>query len=272
MHNHNIAVLREFAGEPLIGVILQELTIMAAEPKIVSDTGSGGIVRFESHLQDTKPNRNKRLYNEDVLTHAISAPAVQERLRTRTMYGEANHPFTTDLARQMIIDQTRISHIVTGLDGARGGVVRGQLETAATACGRDMRGLIVENKSTVAFSMRGMGGVRKVQGQDLVEVTKPLALVTYDWVTFPSHSGAYMDTASMKNEGACVVTMSQAAEYARDQSANVRSLVEQFELEGVEYSLDESQMNMIVKSSQAIVKVFLEADIRSEFRGALLSL
>ena len=260
-------LLKEFANEPLVGVILQELSVMAAEPKVVNDTGS--VVRFETVLQDTKPNRNKRIYKEDVLSEAIQAARVQELLRTRTMFGEANHPFTTELSRQMVIDQTRISHIVTDIRPPQGGVVRGMIETAATRCGRDFRGLIVENKSTVAFSMRGMGGVRKVPGQDLVEVTKPLALVTYDWVTFPSHQSAYMST-DVKHEGAAPVTMRAATEYAKDQSGNVKALVEQFELENAEFHLTEDQMNMIIHSSQAVVKVFLEEDVRAEFRQAAL--
>ena len=264
-------LLKEFANEPLVGVILQELSVMAAEPKVVNDTGS--VVRFETVLQDTKPNRNKRLYSADVLGEAIQASRVQELLRTRNMFGEANHPFTTDLSRQMVIDQTRISHLVTDIRPPEGGVVRGVIETAATRCGRDFRGLIVENKSTVAFSMRGMGGVRKVPGQDLVEVTKPLALVTYDWVTFPSHSSAYMDvSAGVQHEGCSPVTMSAATEYARDQSGNVRALVEQFELENAEFQLTEDQMSMIIHSSQAVVKVFLESDIRQQFRQAMLRL
>ena len=262
-------LLAEFANEPLIGVILQELTVQAAEPKVVNDTGS--VVRFESVLQDTKPNRNKRMYSADVLGEAIAASRVQELLRTRNMFGEANHPFTTELSRQMVIDQTRISHIVTDIRPPEGGVVKGIIETAATRCGRDFRGLIVENKSTVAFSMRGMGGVRKVPGQDLVEVTKPLALVAYDWVTFPSHQTAYMQS-DVRHEGMAPVTARAATEYARDQSGHVRSLVEQFELENAEFTLTEDQMNMIVRSSQAVVKVFLESDIRREFRAAALKL
>ena len=260
-------LLKEFANEPLIGVVLQELTVQAAEPKVMNDTGT--VVRFESVLQDTKPNRNKRLYSADVLGEAIQASRVQELLRTRNMFGEANHPFTTDLSRQMVIDQTRISHLVTNIQPPSGGVVKGVIETAATRCGRDFRGLIVENKSTVAFSMRGMGGVRKVPGQDLVEVTKPLALVTYDWVTFPSHSSAYMQS-DVKHEGMAPVTASAATAYAKDQSGNVKALVEQFELENPEFHLTEDQMSMIIKSSQAVVKVFLEDDIRHQFRQALL--
>ena len=258
-------LLNEFSSEPLIGVLLQELAVEAAEPRLISDTGA--VARFETTLQDTQANRNKRCYTADVLGEAIQASRVQELLRTRTMYGEANHPFTTDLSRQMVIDQTRISHIVTGIRPPEGGLVRGTIETAATRCGRDFRGLIVENKSTVAFSMRGMGGVRKVPGKDLVEVTKPLALVTYDWVTFPSHSSAYMDRAA-HTEGTALVTNRAATEYARDQSGNIRALVEQFELENPEYAITDDQASVMIRSGQTIVKAFLEEDVRAEFRAA----
>jgi hypothetical protein len=260
--------LQELSGEPLVGVLLQELAVAAAEPKVVQDTGS--VVRFESILQDTKPNRNKRIYNESVLAEAVMAGPVQERLRTRTMYGEANHPFTTDLSRQMVVDMTRVSHLVTGLEAPRSGLVRGVIETAATRAGRDMRGLIVENKSTVAFSMRGMGGVKRVPGKDLVEVTSPLALVTYDWVTFPSHQAAYMDRAGL-NEHAFVAARS-AVQYAKDQSRNVRALTEQLELENAEFALTDDQQSLIISSGQTIVKAFLEADVRADFRAALLGL
>lgn len=259
--------LNEFQSDQLVGVMLQELAVVDATPKVLSDNGK--IARFETTLQDTKPNRNKRLYGADVLGEAIQAAAVQERLRTRTMYGEANHPFTDDLKRQMVVDMARVSHLVTGLEAPKGdGIVRGVVETAATRAGRDMRGLIVENQSQVAFSMRGMGGVRKVPGKDLVEVTRPLALVTYDWVTFPSHASAYMDRAAI-SEGASPVRMSQAVEFAKDQSLNIRALTEQMELEDPEMTLSEDQESVIIRSGQTIVKAFLEADIRAEFRSVM---
>lgn len=259
--------LQEFSGEHLVGVLLQELAVEAAEAKVTNDTGT--VLRFETVLQDTKPNRNKRLYSETVLREAISAPPVQERLRTKTLFGEANHPFTTELSRQMVIDQTRLSHIVTDIQAPRGGVVRGTIETAATSCGRDFRSLIVENKMNPAFSMRGMGGVRKIPGKDLVEVTSPLALVTYDWVSFPSHSAAYGDVNRPKMEGVSPVSVREATSYVRDQSRNVRALVEQFELENPELTLSEDQQSAYLRSGQTIVQAFLERDIRAEFRSAI---
>lgn len=260
----------QVSKEPIIGVVLQEVTVTATEPQILNDSGS--VVSFRAVLQDTAPNRNKRFYGEDVLGEAIAAPRIQELLRTKSLLGEASHPFNADMARQLQIDLTRVSHIVTELSPPKGGVVRGKVETASTACGRDMRGLIVDNKATVAFSMRGMGGVRRVPEKDLLEVTKPLALVTYDWVVFPSTRSAYAESRNSEFEGMAPVTAKAAASYAKDQSSNVKNLVEQFELGDAEFILTNDQRDLIVKSPQAVVRVFLENDIRETFRHAIARL
>ena len=269
----NSFILNEFAqSEDAIGVMLQEVTSAAAEPRIIEDTG--GVVRFETILQDTQPNRNKRRYPADVLTQAITSARVQELIQMRSFYGEANHPFDPDMKRQMVIDATRISHLITDITPPTNSTpVRGIVETAATSCGRDMRGLIVENRSTVAFSMRGMGGVRRAPGQDYVEVTSPLALYAYDWVTFPSHKVAYMNTQSNKQEGARVITREQAISYARDKSGNIQTLVEQMELDVESFQLTEDFMDMLIHTKNGTTaRVFLESAIRNEFRSSILKI
>jgi hypothetical protein len=260
-------LLLEFAEAEgnLVGVLLQELAVAATRPKITSDTGT--VCRFEATLQDVSPNRNRRMYTEDVLASALASPQIKEKLRTRTMFGEANHPFLKDVERQMVVDHTRISHLVTAISPLKNGIVRGHVETAATAVGRDYRGLIVENGSMAAFSMRGIGGVRRVPGKDLVEVTKPLALISYDSVTYPSHQNAYMDT--LNETHVAPVTVDQATAYACDQSGNFQALMEQFELIPDELRLTADNRAMVVRSGQTVIAAFLEKDIRTEFRTAL---
>ena len=108
-------ILNEFSNkEPAIGVVLQEMTVQAATPVIMNDTGS--VVTFGTTLQDDQPNRNKRIYKENVLAQAIASARVQELLKLRSLFGEANHPFSPELSRQMVIDQTRISHLITELN------------------------------------------------------------------------------------------------------------------------------------------------------------
>lgn len=180
-------VVSEGASEPI------------GEQKVVSRSKDGPVV-IEAWLQDgKKPNRNKRFYSESVLREAISTPFVQERLRTKTLYGEAGHPTEQSVQRQLSIDHTRISHIVSKM-WMEDGVVMGRVETANTQCGRDMKGLI-EQGSMVAFSFRGMGPIVESK-KDYVEVKSPLSMCTYDWVVHPSHENAYMKK---------VVTESKAA-------------------------------------------------------------
>jgi hypothetical protein len=65
------------------------------------------------------------------------------------------HPLNPDVQRQLYIDQTRISHIITKA-WFDGNYLKGIVECAPTAVGRDMQGL-VRAGSRVAFSMRGFG-------------------------------------------------------------------------------------------------------------------
>jgi len=270
--------LHEFAplGPGHVGFLLQEAAFVDERPEVIEDNGQ--VARFKAIFQrvtraneSVQGNRNKRFYRDNVLMEAISSVPVQEKLRTRTLFGEANHPFEKDLTRQMVVDKTRISHLITRLsppDSA--GLVRGMVETAATACGRDMRGLIVENKSCAAFSMRGIGAMRKHTGSGLLEVVSPLALTTYDWVDFPSHSEAYMErtsTTSVTEGGMIAVTEDALAAFVRDQSRNVQDVIDQFEMEG-KVTVTEDQAKAIITSSKAQVMVFLETDIRREFLRA----
>ena len=150
--------------------------------------------------------------------------------------------------------------------------MRGMLETAATQCGKDMRGLIAENGSQLAFSMRGAGAVRPVPGtQGTVAVIRPLAIFAYDWVSYPSHPSAYMDAQPM-NEGCSLLERTDAISFACDQSANYKILVEQLELEPDGLRLTEDQGALVITAGRTIVAALLEKDVRQEFRRALRGL
>jgi hypothetical protein len=90
------------------------------------------------------------------------------------------------------VKQTNISHII--LEKTVGTTVEGLIETANTSVGRDFMGLI-DQGSKVAFSMRGFGktvALRESPGSSVV--TRPMKILTYDWVVFPSHASAVMKT------------------------------------------------------------------------------
>jgi hypothetical protein len=134
-------------------MISEEVT--TSTPKIVSDK-SGSPTIIETVLQEGDiQNRNKRVYPKAVIERGLNTDYVQERLKTKSWFGEAGHPLTPTVERQLYIDQSNISHIITK-KWWEGNLLKGIVECALTARGKDMQGLIRQG-SQVAFSMRGFG-------------------------------------------------------------------------------------------------------------------
>lgn len=149
-------------------------------------------VEFIATMQESDaPNRNGRVYPKKVLEQALQSPYVQERLRTNSFIGEANHPLDTSVQRQMSVDLRNAAFIVKEF-WWEGNLVKARCETANTSVGRDMKGLI-EQGVQVAFSLRAQGNVHTNPVTGLVEVEAPLQICTYDWVLCPSHSKAFME-------------------------------------------------------------------------------
>jgi len=149
-------------------------------------------IEFIAVLQEAdKPNRNGRMYPKAVLEQALQAPYVQERLRTKSMFSEAGHPSDTSVQRQMTIDQRNIACIIKEF-WWEGNLLKAKIETANTAIGRDMMGLI-EQGSRVAFSLRAQGNVHRDERLGLTIVEAPIQIATYDWVVNPSHDKAFLE-------------------------------------------------------------------------------
>jgi hypothetical protein len=129
--------------------------VTTSTPKIVSDK-SGQPTVIEVVLQEGDvANRNKRIYPTSVLKAGLATDYVQERLRTKSWVCEAGHPLAPTVERQLYIDQSNISHLITDV-WWKGNLLEGRVETALTDRGRDMQGLIRQGMQ-VAFSMRGFG-------------------------------------------------------------------------------------------------------------------
>jgi hypothetical protein len=163
----------------------------SAEPVISKKNPN--TVEFIAVLQEAdKPNRNGRIYYKSVLEQALQAPYVQERLRTKSFFCEAGHPTDTSVQRQMTIDQRNIAAIVKEF-WWEGNLLKAKVETADTAIGRDMKGLI-EQGSRVAFSLRAQGNVHHDPMLNATVVESPIQIATYDWVVNPSHDKAFLES------------------------------------------------------------------------------
>lgn len=148
-------------------------------------------IEFIAILQEAaRPNRNGRIYPKQVLEQALNAPYVQERLRTNSWFGEANHPIDTSLQRQMSIDLTNVAFIIKEI-WWEGDLLKGRCETTNTSLGRDMRGLI-EQGVQVAFSLRAQGNISQDSSGNVI-VGSPLNICCYDWVVTPSHDKAFIE-------------------------------------------------------------------------------
>ena len=170
--------------------IINESAVMS-NAAITTNDKKLGVVKFTAILQEAdKPNRNGRIYKKSVLEHALNSPYVQERLRTHTFFGEANHPSDSSVQRQMTVDLTNVAFRVDDFFW-EGNLLKGHCETLATAVGRDMAGLI-EQGCQVAFSFIAPGNVHQDPVSGYTVVDDPIQICSYDWVLNPSHDAAYL--------------------------------------------------------------------------------
>jgi len=264
--------------------LITESTV-TAKPTIISDSKSDTTI-IETILQEGDvPNRNKRIYPTSVLKAAMDSDYVKERLKTKSWYGEAGHPLKPDLDRQLYIDQSKISHIISEISFDKN-ILKGTVECAKTSAGKDMQGLIRQG-SEVAFSMRGMGPISEKKG-DILRIKAPLHVLTYDWVIHPSHKIAYMQNVLQEStmgmllpegydervltEGVITpVLESQIKDYIMEESANVKQLVGQFEIDKhAIITLDESRQTLNIRQNGEILKVYIEDYVKNEIDDVIL--
>lgn len=79
-------------NENVKGYIICESSFEPTKPTIVGTDKGVDRVTINTTLQsvDTK-NRNKRIYPKQVIQNGLNSPYIQERLRTKSWYGEAGN-------------------------------------------------------------------------------------------------------------------------------------------------------------------------------------
>lgn len=255
----------------LKGYIICESGSIAEKPTIISQKGDSVIIKVT--LQDSDaPNRNKRIYPKSVLEKAIQSEYIQERLATKTFYGEAGHPLKPDLQRQLYTDQGNISHIITSM-WWEGNKLKGIVESANTARGRDFAGLIRQG-SKVAFSLRAIGPVTEKSGPHVI-VKDPLTMYCYDWVIHPSHPTAYMEqviSESMKfgttlSENSPIFApyyYEEALDFIKNESVNFKLVADQIGYDTKSITLSEDAKKVILKDGDKQATVLVEDFIQKE--------
>ena len=266
----------EFTSTKGKGYLITEAATTGISPRIVHD--SEVTTKFVAEIQEAEaPNRNGRIYSKEALDSAIRHYSIQEKLKNKALVCEAGHPLSDDPRRQMYIDQTNISHIITDI-WWEGNKLMAKIETANTRVGRDMQGLIRQG-SKVAFSMRGMSDNVKKDGQ-YTRVGSPLMITCWDWVILPSHPNSYMVQEGVEQKVSSSIQADEKGltegvltpynsgdllKFVTESSQNVQDVVDAF---GFKFSLDnvsygEDQM-LSIKENNETLKIFLEENLKSE--------
>ena len=266
----------EFTSTKGKGYLITEAATTGISPRIVHD--SEVTTKFVAEIQEAEaPNRNGRIYSKEALDSAIRHYSIQEKLKNKALVCEAGHPLSDDPRRQMYIDQTNISHIITDI-WWEGNKLMAKIETANTRVGRDMQGLIRQG-SKVAFSMRGMSDNVKKDGQ-YTRVGSPLMITCWDWVILPSHPNSYMVQEGVEQKVSPSIKADEKVltegvltpynsgdllKFVTESSQNVQDVVDafgfKFSLDNVSYGKDQM---LSIKENNETLKIFLEENLKSE--------
>jgi Prohead core protein serine protease len=260
------------------GFLIIESNTEPAKPNIIEHNKDSVVI--EAIMQEAEAgNRNRREYAFDALDGAVRSPQIQEKLKRKSLFGEAGHPLSDKIERQTYIDQTRMSHVIKNL-WWESNILKGTVASTLTSCGRDFEGLIRQG-TEVAFSMRGLGGVtRKKDG--LTRVEKPLHIITWDWVIFPSHSNAYQTSIikeSLDNpmsgkiltEGLMLpMEMTDILSFIKEESENIKLSVDHLGLDPSTAHLSEDFKTVSYNTEDGKAVLFVEDVIRKEINNYLL--
>lgn len=180
-----------------IGYIINESAPVVTEFVVTEDTRSGiHRVTGTGVLQTgNERNRNGRFYRTEDLAREINAPRQRELIATGNLLSEASHPLSTELVRQQTIDPrnscARFLKLWMEGDNVMG-TFQGTNNDLGETFDKDLRMGVKP-----AFSLRALGTIAATPQGALVENLK---MITYDYVIYPSHPGAY--TQGVLNESA----------------------------------------------------------------------
>ena len=269
--------------EDIVGALICEETRAEVEFK-VKDENKNGFVVAEGILQEgNEVNRNRRYYPTQELAAGIMAPKQQELIKSGNFKGEAGHPLDTSLTRQAKIDPTneQVWYQKLWMDGD---YVMAHFRGTNNELGRSFNDDLKDGQRP-SFSLRALGSLVNENGKMTV---RNMQIITYDRVYFPSHSKAYTTKiittesadgstsnkefyianpytyfARKQNElihitesGNCPIsggfvtkfTNQQLANYIVQESANLKAIVNQFDVFRDGIALNENTDTVYIKT------------------------
>lgn len=136
------------------------------------------------------PNKNGRIYPEAILKKENEK--YQQLIKKGSALNELNHPSSS------LIDLDRVSHSIleTWWDGKMlMGKIKlftspGWKKMGIVSTKGDQAAMLIMNGATLGISSRGVGSLKNVRGQNIVQ--EDFELVCFDLVSSPSTPGAYI--------------------------------------------------------------------------------
>jgi hypothetical protein len=136
------------------------------------------------------PNKNGRIYPEKLLKREMEK--YQDVIGKGSALNELNHPSSS------LIDLDRVSHTIeeTWWDGK---ILMGKIKlllspgwkkSGIVSTKGDQAAMLLMNGVTLGISSRGVGSLKSVKGQNIVQ--EDFELVCFDLVSSPSTPGAYV--------------------------------------------------------------------------------
>ena len=237
---------------------------------------------IEAILQDVdNKNRNGRIYSREACLKMIKSNRIREQLYYRGLKGEAGHPGTHDIERQVKIEPKEVSHRILDI-WMEGSYIKGKI-MASGPYGRYFEEDVREGEYP-AFSFRGIGRTQVINGQQHAIVTTP---VTWDRVYYPSHKVAYITKSlneytslyTNSNPNELIMTESKAIpitnsnniqEFIKDESKRLKRLSECFrmDVEKVKYNKITNTVNISNNEKELIFP--LEEYVRDQIKGYIL--
>lgn len=223
----------------------------------------GGIFQMED-----EKNKNNRIYPSETWDAVFSNKEFQERLQSRGIFGEVDHPKDGGSLR-------RISHIITKLErknvnGKR--VIWGEAEILDTPDGRIAETLF-KAKARVGTSSRGDGSVERDDKLNADVVKNDYFPEGWDFVTRPSVSQALPDVISeeelAKNEEVVLEALDKLVESTEDKKV-LRSAFETLEgFQGerslqLRESIEDKLTEMELKEDETALIIEIDDERKSE--------
>jgi len=248
-------------------------------------------------------NRNNRRYYGPNIAEMLKAERILTMLKTNAWYGEMDHPYENINGQKLTperlqtIEMSRRSHKILNPE-VKGNLMYATIQTASgTEWGRGMCSEILQGLIP-SFSCRAIAGIQDVNGKPYVIVRK---LITYDWVLYPSHKEANMDSTpkfvtktstnftatesvSNSNNNNCYtdirskytqdikIALKDIFDYITDKDENTKAIMESFDLKKEDLiGFDKSKQHAIIRDRNNLIYANISARTKNEVTDFLSS-